>query len=235
MNEFELIEHHFRQRALAREDVLLGIGDDAALLRVPAGAHLSSAQATLAGADAPELPAAFAHGLLARALARLACRAVTPRWATLSLTLASADPAWLTVFATHLGSALAAHGVALVGGDTTRGPRTATLCVHGHRPDLPMPTPPAPGDRLVLVDASEPSTLTRLPGLTDHRPGIACEGDLPSVVRALIGTIPLQVHWREEPTPSVAAGRVLIAVPEDEVASLPGARHIADLSAPRHA
>ena len=46
MAEFDLIDR-IRRRALARHDVVLGIGDDAALLDVPAGRRLVVAMDTL--------------------------------------------------------------------------------------------------------------------------------------------------------------------------------------------
>ena len=54
MPEFELIER-IRRRAGSRDDVVLGIGDDAAVLRVPAGQLLAVATDTLnAGVHFPE-------------------------------------------------------------------------------------------------------------------------------------------------------------------------------------
>ncbi|MGB5474594.1 MAG: thiamine-phosphate kinase, partial [Gammaproteobacteria bacterium] len=46
-DEFDIINQHFTRQPVAREDVLLGVGDDAALLLVPAGAELVVCMDTL--------------------------------------------------------------------------------------------------------------------------------------------------------------------------------------------
>src|SRR5699024_9727958 len=57
-----------------------------------------------------------------------------PAWATLALTLPEADKIWLAQFAQGLSELAASHGVQLVGGDTTRGPLTITMQLHGFVP-----------------------------------------------------------------------------------------------------
>ena len=47
MDEFELIRRFFSAQPVQREDVLLGIGDDAALLHVPAAQELVVSTDTL--------------------------------------------------------------------------------------------------------------------------------------------------------------------------------------------
>lgn len=133
MAEFSLIER-IRRRAAAREDVVLAIGDDAALLRVPPGRELAVAMDTLnAGVHFPDGTAAAAVGWKALAvnLSDLAAMGAEPAWCTLSLSLPQADAAWLDGFLDGFLELAAAHRVALVGGDTTRGPLSVCVTVHG--------------------------------------------------------------------------------------------------------
>ncbi|MFZ5663132.1 MAG: thiamine-phosphate kinase [Pseudomonadota bacterium] len=133
MAEFSLIER-IRRRAAAREDVVLGIGDDAALLRVPPGRELAVAMDTLnAGVHFPAGTAAADVGWKALAvnLSDLAAMGAEPAWCTLSLSLPQADAAWLDGFLDGFLELAAAHRVALVGGDTTRGPLSVCVTVHG--------------------------------------------------------------------------------------------------------
>ncbi len=138
MTEFELIEQVFAPLGRARPDVALGIGDDAALLRPPAGELLVACVDTLvAGVHFPPEMRAVDIGYRAAAvnLSDLAAMGAQPRWATLALTLPAVRPVWLRQFAQGLRMALAPHEVALVGGDTTRGPLTISLQLLGSVPD----------------------------------------------------------------------------------------------------
>lgn len=127
-----------RERAGHRDDLVLGIGDDAALLKVPEGQVLAVSTDTLvAGRHFPEDTAAADIGWksLAVNLSDLAAMAATPAWASLALTLPESDADWLSAFSGGFFELAAAHGVALVGGDTTRGPLAITLTVHGFVPE----------------------------------------------------------------------------------------------------
>src|SRR5690349_9916951 len=98
--EFDLIER-IRSRVQSRADVVLGIGDDAALLKVPEGQQLVVSTDTLiAGVHFPEDSAAADIGWksLAVNLSDLAAMAATPTWCTLALTLPAADKEWLDGF-----------------------------------------------------------------------------------------------------------------------------------------
>jgi len=131
--EFELIER-IRLRVASRADVLLGIGDDAALLRVPEGHDLVVATDTLnAGVHFPHdtVPSAIGWKALAVNLSDLAAMAARPAWCTLSLSLPHADEAWLDGFVEGFLRLAAQHGIALVGGDTTRGPLSVCVTAHG--------------------------------------------------------------------------------------------------------
>jgi len=128
-SEFDLIRRHFQHpERSARRDVVAGVGDDAALLEPPPGMELAATVDTLlAGVHYPEstAPEDVGHKALAVNLSDLAAMGAAPAWATLALTLPAADEAWLHGFSTGLFSLAEEYGVALVGGDTTRGPMTA--------------------------------------------------------------------------------------------------------------
>ena len=124
MDEFELIEKYF-VRADEASGVVIGIGDDGAVLRPDAGRELVTVVDTLvAGVHFPHALEAFDVGYRAVAvnLSDIAAMGARPRWMTLALTLPSADEKWLGGFAEGLHGAAAEHSVALVGGDTTSGP-----------------------------------------------------------------------------------------------------------------
>lgn len=133
LGEFDLIERYFT-RASGRRDVLLGVGDDAALLEVPPGHALVAAVDTLVEGrhflpDAP--PDSVGHQALAVNLSDLAAMGAEPAWALLSLSLPESEATWLQSFAGGLYALAERHGVALVGGDTVRGPRVVTVTVLG--------------------------------------------------------------------------------------------------------
>jgi thiamine-monophosphate kinase len=139
LGEFELIRRFFARGGSTRREsgVILGIGDDAALLELPQGADLVAAVDTIvAGRHFLEGTGArsIGHRALAVNLSDIAAMGATPLWATLALTLPSVDSAWLEQFAAGFLELADAHGVSLVGGDTTRGPLTVSVQIMGHVP-----------------------------------------------------------------------------------------------------
>jgi thiamine-monophosphate kinase len=144
LGEFELIRRFFVRHSAAPDSaravqsgVILGIGDDAALLDMPPGSELVAAvDSIVAGRHFPEGADArsIGHRALAVNLSDFAAMGATPAWATLALTMPGADGAWLERFAAGLLDLADAHGVALVGGDTTRGPLTVSVQLMGHVP-----------------------------------------------------------------------------------------------------
>lgn len=131
--EFDLIDR-IRARAAHRGDVVLGIGDDAALVQPPAGMLLALAMDTLnAGVHFPPdtAPADIGWKALAVNLSDLAAMGAAPAWCTLSLSLPDADAGFVDGFLDGFLALAAQHDVALVGGDTTRGPLSVCVTVHG--------------------------------------------------------------------------------------------------------
>ena len=136
LGEFELIARYF-SRPVARRDVLVGVGDDAALLEVPASQALAAATDTLVEGrhflpDAP--PESVGHQALAVNLSDLAAMGAEPAWALLALSLPEPDTHWLEGFARGFHALADRAGLTLVGGDTVRGPRVVTVQVLGFVP-----------------------------------------------------------------------------------------------------
>lgn len=131
--EFDLIER-IRSRAATRDDVILGIGDDAAIVQVPAGRQLVIATDTLnRGVHFPydTAPADVGWKALAVNLSDLAAMGAEPAWCTLSLSLPAGDAGWVDDFLDGFLELASRHRVALIGGDTTRGPLSVSVTVHG--------------------------------------------------------------------------------------------------------
>lgn len=138
MGEFDIIRRFFADQAGMRDDVSLGIGDDAALLKVPPGNELAvSTDSLVAGVHFPgDLAAdAIGHRALASNLSDLAAMGATPAWVVMALTLPEPDEAWLEGFSRGFFALARRHGVALVGGNMARGPLNVTLTVLGHVPE----------------------------------------------------------------------------------------------------
>jgi len=155
LDEFSLIEQYF-QRSSSRDDVLYGIGDDAAVVSVPRGYELVTAVDTLvAGVHFPVAgqPYDIGYKALAVNLSDLAAMGAEPAWATLALTLPEADAGWLDDFTRGFFALAGEYNVALVGGDTTRGPLTVTLQLQGLVPagQSVMRGGAQPGDHLLVT------------------------------------------------------------------------------------
>lgn len=136
-SEFGIIETYFKHLT-AQKDVLLGIGDDAALVDFSgdASTHLVVATDTLvSGVHFPEQASAdlIAQRALCVNLSDMAAMGAEPHWFTLALTLPkeNAHDDWLFKFSQGLCSVADRYNCALIGGDTTAGPLTITLTLLG--------------------------------------------------------------------------------------------------------
>lgn len=133
-SEFQLIRQFFSPLGADRSDVLLGVGDDAALLDCGGPEALVLCVDTLtAGVHfLPDAPAdAVGRKALAVNLSDLAAMGARPAWALLALSLPEVDQGWLADFRSGFHALAQAHGVALVGGDTTRGALAASVTLAG--------------------------------------------------------------------------------------------------------
>ncbi|WP_434626991.1 thiamine-phosphate kinase [Chromobacterium sp. CV08] len=134
MKEFELIGRYFQRAA---PSALLGVGDDAAIVRTRPGHDLHvSADMLVEGRHffADVAPRALGHKTLAVNLSDMAAMGATPRWALLAIALPRADEAWVAEFAAGFFALADAHGVELIGGDTTGGPLTLSVTIMGEAP-----------------------------------------------------------------------------------------------------
>ncbi|QDQ39143.1 thiamine-phosphate kinase [Legionella geestiana] len=135
MDEFALIETFFKRPFAATDsELILGIGDDGALLKVPPDMELVVCTDTLV--EGVHFPPGLDAGMLAERAVRvnvsdLAAMGATPRWASLALTLPALSENWMKTFSQGLCNALTRYGMTLIGGDTTRGPLCITLTVQG--------------------------------------------------------------------------------------------------------
>lgn len=177
MREFSAIDALVAQQAVQRDDVLCGIGDDAAVLAVRHDARLVVTMDTLvAGVHYPldTDPADVGYKLLAVNLSDLAAMGAEPSWAMLAMSWPSIDEHALHAFLTGFYELAQAHNVQLIGGDTTRAPVPVfTVQVHGW---IPTGCPPLlrsgaqVGDRIFVSGTLGDAALAlRLMGSTVER------------------------------------------------------------------
>ncbi|WP_439588683.1 thiamine-phosphate kinase [Hydrogenophaga sp.] len=204
MGEFELIRQHFQRPGVKLpQDVVLGVGDDGALLRPEPGHELAISTDMLvqerhffASVDA----AALGHKALAVNLSDLAAMGARPLGFTLALALPKADEAWLAAFAKGLFSLADAHACPLVGGDTTRGPLNICITVFGQvrAGRAPRRSAARAGDDLYVSGRTGEARLA-----LEHQRGTAWA----------TGAVGADLRERlERPTPRNALGMALAAV-----------------------
>ncbi len=137
MNEFDFIRRYLAAARQPENGVVLGIGDDAAVVRPSPGCDLHlSTDMLLQGrhffADHP--PDALAHKIVAVNVSDMAAMGAKPRWMLLSAALPQLDEDWLQAFCGSLFTQAQRYGMSLVGGDTTRGSLCFSLTVIGEAP-----------------------------------------------------------------------------------------------------
>jgi thiamine-monophosphate kinase len=142
LGEFDLIWRFFKagSESMAQnqtDEVLLGIGDDCALLQPDAAQSLAVTSDMLvegrhffAGANAEWL----GHKALAVNLSDLAAMGAKPVGFTLALALPNANADWLAQFSQGLFRLAQQWQCPLIGGDTTQGPLTICITALGHVP-----------------------------------------------------------------------------------------------------
>ena len=207
MGEFDLIRRHFAQPAAqlwggaaAPESLVLGIGDDCALLAPEPGQQLAISSDMLVEdrhffADVD--PCTLGHKALAVNLSDLAAMGAAPLGFTLALALPRADEAWLAAFSQGLLALAQQHRCPLVGGDTTRGPLNLCITVFGQ----------VPVGQALRRSGAQPGDDIYLSGTV---------GDARLALEALLGhiTLPADVLQRtrqrlECPAPRLALGQAL--------------------------
>ena len=134
LSEFKLIDRYCRTLGAQDNCVAIGVGDDAAVIDVPHGYSLVVSVDTLIEGQhffADAKPQDVAHKLLHSNLSDMAAMGATPRWATLAVAIPRLQESWLDAFFSSLHTLSQNAGVAVVGGDTTKGPLALTLSIMG--------------------------------------------------------------------------------------------------------
>lgn len=199
--EFSLIARYFDRVKSRRLDVETGIGDDCALLNIPEKKTLAISTDTLVAGNhfLPDIdPADLAYKALAVNLSDLAAMGAEPAWLTLALTLPDVDEGWLESFSDSLFMQLNYYDMQLIGGDTTRGPLSMTLGIHGFVP---------PGRALKRAGAKPGDWIyvTGTPG--DSAAGLAILQERLNVESAADADYLLARHLR--PMPRILQGQAL--------------------------
>lgn len=136
MSEFDLIRDYFHWQG-APDSVRIGVGDDAAILRLPPKRELVISVDTFnAGIHFPPEtpPHAIGYKALAVNLSDLAAMGAEPAWFTLAISMPEANREWISEFARGMRELAQQHGIFLIGGDTTRGALSITVQVMGFVP-----------------------------------------------------------------------------------------------------
>lgn len=199
--EFSLIARYFDRVRSSRLDVETGIGDDCALLNIPEKQTLAISTDTLVAGNhfLPDIdPADLAYKALAVNLSDLAAMGADPAWLTLALTLPEVNEAWLAAFSDSLFEQLNYYGMQLIGGDTTRGPLSMTLGIHGY----------VPVGRALKRSGAKPGDwiyVTGTPG--DSAAGLAILQNRLQVAETKDAEYLLKRHLR--PTPRILIGQAL--------------------------
>jgi len=206
LSEFSLIKQYFSELTAQRDDVLLGIGDDCALLACPADQSIAVSIDTLVECVhffADVCPKTLGHKSLAVGLSDLAAMGAKPAWFTLALSLPKVDSAWLKQFSIGLAELAAKHNIQLVGGDTTRGPLTISIQVHGIvDPKTAFKRSGAQeGDLIYVTGTVGDAGLALQSKLQPERYTEISETDLQYLIQRL-----------EQPTPRVEIGQKLLGL-----------------------
>lgn len=201
MKEFSIIDTFFKTQSYQRKDVLLGIGDDAALTMIPAGQALVTTTDTLVCGvhffpDAD--PHAIAQKAIAVNLSDLAAMGAEPAWLSLSLSLPHSDEVWLSAFAKGIAELTEFYAVQLIGGDTVQGPLSITITAQGF----------VPPEQALTRSKGEPGDLIYVTGtLGDAGLGLALLQDKVAVRDA--DNAKYLLHRLHYPTPRLLVGTSL--------------------------
>jgi thiamine-monophosphate kinase len=199
LGEFDIIARYFANHD-HRADVLLGVGDDAAVLDVGGAERrlVVAVDTIVEGVHFPRSIDASAVGYRALAvnLSDLAAMGAEPAWMTLSLSLPEAAESWIAGFSSGLLELAEQHDVALVGGDTVRGPLVATVQLAGW----------VEQDRWLTRSGAQPGDLLMISGI----PGEAAAGLHVIQQHMPLSEATAQLQWRFlRPCPRIALGRQL--------------------------
>jgi len=205
LGEFDLIARYFTR---SPQRAALGIGDDCALLApLPTGQQMAiSSDMLVEGRHflSTVAPQRLGHKALAVNLSDLAACGAAPLAFTLALAMPRVDEAFLEGFARGLFALADAHGIELVGGDTTAGPLNICITVFGS----------VPAGQALLRSGARAGD-----GLWVSHPANGGLGDARLALEAFRGTVSLRgealdrLRLRMEcPNPRLALGQALRGV-----------------------
>lgn len=203
MREFEIITEFFLTLTAPSDQLILGIGDDAAVWEpTPGKQQILTVDTLHVGrhflADCP--PSTIAHKALAVNLSDCAAMGAKPVGFLLSLSMPTADHRWIADFCLGLKNLSKTHQVTLMGGDTTQGPLSVSITLMGEVDPgraLRRSGAKTADDIYVSGDLGLPSLGLEV--LKTHR-------YLPEAVYDQI------VRAYREPTPQVALGQALVGI-----------------------
>lgn len=172
MDEFSLIADFFKSKAIQAPNVVVGIGDDAACLQVPSGMDLLVTTDTLVS-NVHFLPQWNPYDIACKAVmvnvSDIAAMGGIPCWASLALTLPHIDTTWLSAFSSGIQKSLEKFNIALIGGDTTKGPLSITITMHGFVPSgKAVKRSGAKAGDLIFVTGELGAAALAVKGLTTH-------------------------------------------------------------------
>ncbi len=134
MSEFNLIQKYFT-RPMRHTD--LGVGDDAALMKVADGMQLV-VSTDMSVADTHFFHDAAPYDIgwksLAVNVSDMAAMGAQAKWATLAIALPEVDEYWLAEYSRGFFACADVFNIDLIGGDTTRGPLNISITIMGEVP-----------------------------------------------------------------------------------------------------
>lgn len=200
MKEFDLIKKYFTEQLIKRKDVVLGIGDDCAIVKPIEGKQVAITTDTLvAGVHFPleTSPRAIGHKSVVVNLSDLAAMGAEPAWISLAVTLPNVDEAWIEEFCAGVFDVCEYYNVQLIGGDTTQGPLSITITAQGVLPD----------DKYISRAGAKPGDWVYVTGEI---------GDAALALQHIQGKVTLDLAYQENalkrlnfPKPRILAGQAI--------------------------
>ncbi|MDD5247991.1 MAG: thiamine-phosphate kinase [Rhodocyclaceae bacterium] len=199
-SEFELIDRYFKRPT---RHTVLGVGDDAAIVRPTPGMELViSTDMLVAGTHfLPQTDAAdLGWKTLAVNVSDMAAMGAAPRWALLAAALPAATESWIAAFAAGFFACADEFGIDVIGGDTTKGPRNFCVTIFGE----------VPAGQALRRSGAQPGDEVWISG----RPGLAALGLAHLQGRCALPetAAPACLSALQRPQPRVALGLALRGV-----------------------
>jgi thiamine-monophosphate kinase len=202
LGEFDIIHTYFNKK-IKRQDVVLGLGDDCAILEPPAGKEIivSTDSLVLNRHFLPETsPFDVGYRAVAVSLSDIAAMGGNPAWLMLSLVLPKVDESWLDEFSKGLFFILEKFNVDLIGGNISRGPLSITTQAIGYgiSKNLLRRSAAVPGDLIYVTYTLGDAALALALIKKEIQPDLFSAEEIAELTRAL---------W--QPTPRIVEGQAI--------------------------